>query len=220
MDNFFDILADLTLFKGISQAAITHMVGKYPLNFRKFADGETIVAAGEQCRSLIFVLSGRVRVTSVDRHFEIRHTLPPHSVLMAEYLFGRNTSYPATACAIGPVSIMEISKTDYFQLLHSDSVFILNYLNHLSCKAQKLYDFVAGPSFLTTLGCFVDAFTEHSSTDIHIYSSFNIPNELGIHEHLYENTLNMLVAQGIVDSFDAEKVVIANRPAFLQATLS
>lgn len=169
MDNFFDRLIDLPLFKGASRDTITRVVGTYKLDFQRFAPGETIVEAGMPCRELIFVLSGAVRVATATPLYVVRHTLPCDIVLTPEFLFGRSTEYPSTVTALGDaVSVVKIAKRDFFEILRVEPIFLYNYLNMLSLKSQKCFEHIPGSTPGHVIKSIVNYFTDQASDDISI----------------------------------------------------
>ena len=135
----FDLLLDLPLFKGVSRERIADIVGKAKCHFIKYKAGEEIVSYGEHCTHLKFVLSGSVyaTITSWDANFAIHQTFSAPDVLVADFLFGKETVYPCVCKALTDISVLQISKYDYLNILSLDQVLMLNYLNYLSRNAQK-----------------------------------------------------------------------------------
>lgn len=114
----YENLMGLPLFNGVSYNRISEIVGGTRLAFLKFLPGEKIVMAGDPCTRLMFVIGGKVRLSirnSSDR-FIVSQTLEAPSVISPDFLFGRNTLFPASVTAIDTVSIMEIEKTTSFPL--------------------------------------------------------------------------------------------------------
>ena len=138
----FDTLLDLPLFRGVSRERITEIVGKAKFHFLKFLPGSTFLRAGEACTHLKFILSGDVRLTFVneDSRFNVSQTLTGPDVILPDFLFGRANTYPCYGEAVSTVSILEIEKSDYLNILSMDTVFLLNYVNYLSMNAQKAVD--------------------------------------------------------------------------------
>lgn len=135
----FDLLLNLPLFRGVSQARLAKIVGNIKLHFLKYPAGERIITAGDSCEHITFVISGSVRSTIVNANgrFAVSQTLSSPSVLAPDFLFGRFTHYPSTVDALTQASILQISKPDYVHILNSDPVFLFNYLNIVSVNAQK-----------------------------------------------------------------------------------
>ncbi|MDE6277882.1 MAG: Crp/Fnr family transcriptional regulator [Muribaculaceae bacterium] len=139
MASMFELLMELPLFQGVSHDSMAAIVGAAKFHFMKFPQDETILRAGDPCSHITFVISGKVRSTVVNTagSFAVSQTLTAPAVLAPDFLFGRVTTYPATVVALEPVSILQISKLDYINILYSDKVFLFNYLNLLSVNAQK-----------------------------------------------------------------------------------
>lgn len=206
--NFFDTLTDLPLFKGISHETMARTVGRYRFEFKKFVEGETIIEAGSPCASIVFVLSGKVRMKTVIADFEIGQTLSEGSVFMADFLYGRITKFPSSVVASETVGTLEISKADYINILNSDNIFLLNYLNYLSRKAQLCFDNVPNGSFLSKISYLIDFFTQPSSSDIQIRTSSKIFDVLGLSETDYNLNMENLVAKKMISSFTGNQINI------------
>ena len=139
LNSMYENLMGLPLFNGVSYNRISEIVGNTKLAFMKYLPGETIVQAGAPCTNLMFVIGGRVRLTirnNSDR-FSLGQTLEAPTVVSPDFLFGRNTLFPATVSAIDTVSIMQIEKNDFISIIRSDEVCLYNYLNFISTNDQK-----------------------------------------------------------------------------------
>ena len=142
MNSMYQQLMQLPLFQGVSTEKITALVEKLPFHFLKYRNGDSIVAAGDVCTHIKFIVSGRVRVEMPCSHLRVSlsQTLSTPHVLAAEYLFGRVTNYPFTAVADGSCGILQLLKSDYIKMINSDKVFLFNILNYLSSGSQRGVD--------------------------------------------------------------------------------
>ena len=141
-NSMYENLMTLPLFKGISYARLSEIVGNTRLAFLKYLPGEPMLTAGDQCTHIKFIISGKIRMTIRNENDRVRvsQTLTAPAVISPDFLFGRHTQYPASATAIDTVSVMQIDKKDLVLLLQSDEIFLFNYLNILSTNAQKAVD--------------------------------------------------------------------------------
>jgi len=139
MNSMYQQLMQLPLFQGVSSDKITALVEKLPFHFLKFRSGEQIFAAGDPCTHIKFIVSGQVETEQAFSHLRItfNQTLSTPHVLAAEYLFGKETSYPFTATACGACGILQLRKSDYIKMVNSDKVFLFNILNYLSSGSQR-----------------------------------------------------------------------------------
>lgn len=183
----FELLMGLPLFRGVSRQRLAEVVGTARFHFLKFPDGEPIIRAGEDSSHLTFVIGGQVRVTIANDsgRFVISSTLEAPAVIAPDFLFGRITRYPCSVTAIGSVSILKISKSDFIKIIYQDQVFMFNFVNTLSVNAQKS---VHGLMSLTTgsleerIAFWIIALTQPGSFDIRmscrtrdLCSIFNVP---------------------------------------------
>ncbi len=144
MISMYEIIMSLPLFKGTSKQQVSCFLEQTNIEFIKYNEGDTIVSAGEPCTHIKYIISGNALLSTTlhDGNVSFSQILEPYSVIMPEYLFGMHTAYPATVTAKGEVSIMQIIKRQYLDLLSSDPIFLINYINYLAYRAQirmKIY---------------------------------------------------------------------------------
>ena len=140
MSSIYETLCELPLFKGVSQRRMMQTVGAYKFHFLKYPADELIFLASEQCGDIAFVISGSVRVVLRDdsRRLTVEQTLTGPDVISPDFVYGRVTAYPGdVVAATESASILRIAKADFIEILRSDPIYLLNYVNLLSMDAQK-----------------------------------------------------------------------------------
>lgn len=205
LNSMYENLMGLPLFNGVSYNRISEIVGNTKLAFSKFMPGEKIVTAGDPCTHLMFVINGKVRLAirnNTDR-FIISQTLEAPTVVSPDFLFGRNTLFPATVTAIDTVSIMQIGKNDFISIVRNDEVCLFNYLNFISTNAQKAVDGVlalTSGSLEERIAFWIIALTQRDAKDItlacrqrDLYSLF------GVQRSSFISTLDSMKERGLID---------------------
>lgn len=217
-NSMYENLMTLPLFKGISYARLSEIVGNTRLAFLKYLPGETMLSAGEPCTHIKFIISGKVRLTIRNESDRVRvsQTLTAPAVISPDFLFGRNTLYPATATAIDTVSVMQIDKKDLILLLQSDEIFLFNYLNILSTNAQKAVDGVlaiTSGSLEERIAFWIIALTQMDSDEIvltakqrDLYSLF------GVQRSSFIAALDSMHDRGILD-YSPNEIRVRSRRA-------
>ena len=152
----FETIMELPLFKGISEEHLSQLLEKTSVEFLKYEDGVTIARVDDKVEALDFILSGRVRQTFHLENFKIciDEILGNGAVIGALNLFGLVTDYNADIIALGKVSVMRILKKDYMNILLSDKIYILNFVNYLSAATQKtklIMQDIEGPGISNSL---------------------------------------------------------------------
>lgn len=173
-EGIFATMARLPLLKGATQARLSEIVGRLKIHFFKALAGEEIMTAGTPCKSLLFVVSGSVKLRMEHGGFTVEQTLAAPQVIAPDNLFGLSTKYPCTVTALDHVGLMEISKEDYRRMLALDPVFLFNYLNTICAGAQRAQSgllAIAGGSAPERLAYWVTTLTQPDATDIVISST-------------------------------------------------
>lgn len=167
----YEILMALPLFHGVSRSRISQVIESTKFHFLKFLKGERIITAGDPCMHIRFIISGSVRVTvaSPDSRLSVAQTLSAPDVVAPDFLFGRDTRYPCSVVAVDTAGILQIAKSDYIKILHSDQIFLFNFLNMLSMNAQKAVHgvwSVTSGTIEERIAFWISALTQRSGTDI------------------------------------------------------
>lgn len=201
----------LPLFQGISAEKITALVEKLPFHFLKFNSGEQIVAAGDPCTHVKFVVSGKVKLlTPFSRlRVSLRQTLASPHVLAADCLFGKENNYPYTAIADGICGILQLRKSDYIKMVSSDKVFLFNILNYLSTGSQRgaaLALNLRNGTVAERLAMLLDLLVVNGATDIVLtYKQKDLCSLLGSQRTTIISTLDRLSDEGMVE-YDSKEL--------------
>lgn len=215
--SMYENLMTLPLFKGVSRERISEIVGKVPLSFLKYLPGEKVMDSGDPCTGLKFVLKGSVRLTlrnATDR-LRVQQTLEGPAVISPDFLFGRDTTYPSMGMAIDTVSIMQIEKKDFIELLRDDEIVTYNYLNILSTNAQKAVNGVlalTAGSLEERIAFWIIALTQLSGKDIVLQAKQrDLYTLFGVQRSSFIVALDTLKAKGIITYTSTEIHVVSRR---------
>lgn len=220
MESMFDILMGLPLFKGVSRDCMAKTVGTAKFHFLKYTPGAEIFRAGQPCNDIAFIISGTVRMTisNPDGRFSVSQSLLAQDVISPEFLFGKVTSYPCDVYAVDTVSILLISKTDYVNILLSDTVFLFNYLNLLSMNAQKAVEgilAVSTGSVQERIAFWISALTQPRSFDITLECrQRDLVGLFGVPRTTLRSELESMKARGLID-FTLYGITVKDRVALL-----
>lgn len=216
----FERLMELPLFKGASRQKLSELVGDTKFHFLKYPQGETVIRAGEPCDHLTFVFSGSVRSTIVNANgrFAVSQTLSAPAVIAPDFLFGKYTDYPCTVEALDTCGILKIAKSDYIHILHSDTVFMFNFLNALSANGQKALE---GILSLTTgdiderIAFWIGALTQPGATDISLTCrKRDLCSLFGVQRSAFEAGLMSMADRGLIE-YSAMELKVVDRAALM-----
>ena len=216
----YEILMGLPIFQGVSHAKISELIEKIKFHFLKYTDGETIVDVDEPCTNLKFLISGSVRLETLNlnRRIKVLQTLNAPNIIGAEYLFGKRTSYPYSVKAHPAAGVMQVEKADFLKILKSDIVFLFNTLNYLSRNSQTPTEAVlslTSGSVAERVAFWIGSLTYRGSSEIVIErKQKDMYTRLGIQRSAYINTLEELRDKGVLD-FTSGAVYINDRDALL-----
>lgn len=206
-DTMYDVIMELPLFQGISRDQVSSFLFKTHVEFINIGDGELIQASGTPAEGLLYVITGKVEVEWRNKaaDFSITFVLGPKSLLGAASLFGMNRNLPYSLRAIGNVSLMKVSKEQYLALLQQQlqPVYLFNYLNYLSLRAQKPYELFADTSYLrpqSLLKLWVYSITPTNATDIKVHITTQAFSKYcNIEEEKLRRNLFSLQRRGVVE---------------------
>lgn len=220
MKSMFEILSDLPLFRGVTHERIAATVGMAKFHFLKYAPGETIVEAGDACTHIKFIIDGeaRIAISGANGRFKILQTLGAPDVISPDFLFGPSTIYPGTVTAIGDVSIVQITKSDYLKILASDNIYMFNFLNYLSMNAQKGVEGVLSileGNIVERLAMWIVCMTQPTARDIAIVCrQRDLYSMLGVQRSSYMAAIDAMVQSGLI-KYEPGRIDVIDRRAML-----
>ncbi len=220
MSSMFETLMELPLFKGAGIDSLSKIVGSCKFHFLKYTPGETIYDAGTECQYITFIISGAIRITidSLDGRLTVAQTINAYDVISPEFLFGRTTTYPGKVVAIDTVSILQIPKADYLNILNTDKIFLFNYLNQLSMSAQKSLDGVLAVSsgdIRQRIAYWVSILTQPRSTDIEIECrQRDLAGLFGVQRTSIREALEAMKVEGLLD-YNPTHIMVKDRRSLL-----
>ena len=140
--SMYDTLLELPLFQGLTKENITSIIEKVKMGFHKFENKQNIALQNTKCNHLIFILNGKVKVTTSDEkyHFTIEETVEGPYIIEPHSLFGMNTCFQSSYVANNDVEALVIDKNYILSNLCKFEIFNLNYLNILSNRAQTVHN--------------------------------------------------------------------------------
>lgn len=220
MASMYEKIMELPLFKGLGESQISSFLGKTHLEFKNYKANDVIVSRGEKITRVMFLLSGRVEFSlKIDDHeIYIIQKYCGGNALCVERLFGMNTSSPFEIVAHADSTVISFSKERYANLLVSDGIFLINYLNYLSYRAQKSIDVptrVISPGFTGFLARGIALFSDKKAEEICIKASIEeLAHYTGLSIHSIMEDISLLQARGIVD-FAHDTILITDRRALI-----
>ena len=139
MESMYESKMNLPLFQGLSKENISQFLEKTSINFINYSDNEKIAEKGSDVKTIRFIINGEIKFiyNFLGLGVVFETIIGEGDVMGAERLFGLSPVFPYDAVSYGASSVMEFSKEQYFSLLNSDKIYLLNYLNYLSLRAQR-----------------------------------------------------------------------------------
>ena len=141
----YDLLMDLPLLQGISREHVSALLEKTHIEFSKANAGDVLRRAGDEDNALMYVISGSVEAEWRNHADDIVITFSEkgRTLLDASHLFGMQRKNPYTYTAQTDVSLLSIDKSQYLSLLGTQSIYMLNFINYLSLRAQRPMELLA-----------------------------------------------------------------------------
>lgn len=142
------------LFRGLKLNQIEDALSHINYQIKSFSKDQTIVLSGEECRNLYIVMEGSVKGEMSDfsgKVIKIEDIESPRPLAVA-FLFGKENYYPVNIVANCNVKLLMIPKSSVLELLQLNKVFLQNYLNVISNRAQFLSDKLRFLSFRSLKG--------------------------------------------------------------------
>jgi len=136
----YEKLLQFPLFQGMSRDDLELVAGHTRLGFQKILQGKTVVAEGDVCNHLHFLISGvlRVETKADDRSYKLVERLTAPFIFQQEAIFGYSQRYTHTFVVDEDANFITIDKSEVLRLSDDFLVFRLNMLNLYATQTQKL----------------------------------------------------------------------------------
>lgn len=135
----FDQLLQFPLFQGMSRDDLEIIAGHIRFGFVKVAAGRQVVATGDACQQLYFLINGSVKVetSSEDYGYTVTEQFSAPYILQQEAIFGYYQRYTHTYTTLSDTNFLTIEKEEVLRLLEDFLVFRLNLVNFFATQTQK-----------------------------------------------------------------------------------
>ncbi len=147
-------LAKSPVFKGIAPEKIESLFNTISYRIKNIESGDLIAQRDEEVRYLSIVLQGSVRGEMLDfsgKILKIEDIYAPRPI-SAAFLFGQSNRYPVNVVANEESVLLIIPKESVLKMFQLSQVFLNNYLNIVSNRAQFLSQRIWFLSFKTIKG--------------------------------------------------------------------
>lgn len=219
MQTMYDKLLMLPVFKGMGAEQLSSFLEKTQLGFNNYEAGATIRCSGDICDSVTAILSGDFETVTelAGGVSEVICSYGPGKVIGLEHLFGMDNHYSKTVKAVTDCGTMSFSKAQYMDMLQSNSISMINFLNYLSLKAQRLsiyIDTVCNDSLTARLATIISLVSDRDVKSIRI-TDFSKLIENICHATTYTEDVAIYRDKGIAGLENDDTLIIPSRVEFL-----
>ncbi|MFC2087360.1 Crp/Fnr family transcriptional regulator [Bacteroidota bacterium] len=142
------------LFSGIKTEEIDQLLSTVHYRIKSYKQGELIVQSGDEVKNMLIILEGKVKGEMIDykgKTIKIED-MGPGMPLASAFLFGKFNRYPVHITAISSVDLLVLPKESIIKIIQLNAIFLNNFLNIISNRAQFLSDKIKFLSFQTIKG--------------------------------------------------------------------
>lgn len=221
MHTMYERLMTLPIFKGVGPEQLSLFLEKTHLDFDNYEAGGVIADYGEECEGLKCVLSGRIRVVHnlSGGRAKLIAEYGPGKVLGLERLYGMDTRFGHVVRALTECGTMSFSKQQYMSLVQNNNICLINFLNYLSLRAQRVEHSVEKLYANTLIGRMATILSLLTSRDssriiiknIYDMSDFKTEDELLV----YRRDLETLSEKNLISIKDNNTVEVLSRSALI-----
>lgn len=208
-----EFLKSIPYFTGLSLTELDS-IGQFVLE-KKAERREIILREGEPAESIYFVVSGALKLskTSAEGKEQILSILRPGDSFNDVPVFDDGPN-PASAEAMGPVVLYELSKSDFKALLQSNPVVAANTIIVLAEQVRRLVSLVEDLSFRHVIGRVARILLEYSdgAAPGARLTQQDMAAMAGTAREVVGRSLKSLEQEGVI-KFDRHRIVIVDREA-------
>ncbi len=149
-----NVLSKCPLFKGINPEELNALLKDIHYQIKKYQKGQMIAMSGDKCNALMIMLKGSVKGEMMDpsgKSIKIEDIEPPKPLAIA-FIFGEENTCPVNIVANNDVELFRLPKDSMIKLLQKSAIFLNNFMDIISNRAQFLSEKIRFLSFQTIRG--------------------------------------------------------------------
>ncbi len=224
MIQYTEILSKSPVFHNTSPERIGEMLDRITWQVKRYAKGEMVALAGEECNYLYVVVEGSVKGEMTDasgRVIKIEDIKAPRPIAVS-FIFGSNNHFPVNVTANEESALLLIPKPDLITLLQSDKQVLQNFLNAISSRGQFLSQKIrtlSMQSLRDKLSHMLLELAQKQGDEVVLPSSqTELADLFGVARPSLSRTLSEMVDEGII-TVNRRNVVIHDRKRLLPRSL-
>lgn len=216
----YDVIMDLPLLQGISREHVSKFLEKTYVEFINSEAGTVLMHAGDTEEALLYVIGGLMELEWKNKAGDITllFTLGERSLIDASHLFGMTRTMPYTLRARTDVSLLRIDKAQFMAFLDKQPIYLLNFVNYLSLRAQKGMSALAhvrDASLRTILSVWINELTPTEAENIEVHASAStLSRYANMSAEGVRRALSALQSQELITR-KRDVIGIISRPQFL-----
>ncbi|HTQ53306.1 MAG TPA: Crp/Fnr family transcriptional regulator [Bryobacteraceae bacterium] len=221
-------LATTAIFAGLDETELAFLTRRTIA--RRYAPGEIVFSEGQPCAGLYVVESGNIRIfktSAAGREQVLSIDGPGSSVAEVPVFDGGN--YPASAAAVGPATLLFVSKQDFQALCLAHPQVALKVLRVVGARLRRLVGIIEELSFTTVrhrLAAFLLRLAQSQGKPAAGGVKVELPAghqelaaQIGTVRELVSRNLSRLQAEGLL-KVEGRSIVIASLDALRAETES
>ncbi|MEA3479462.1 MAG: Crp/Fnr family transcriptional regulator [Bacteroidota bacterium] len=200
-----EILADCPLFNGMENETLKRLFDSTLYQVKRYDKDQMIAQSEEPCNHLLIILQGNVRGEMVDfsgKTIKIEDIEAPSSVASA-FIFGERKRFPVNIVANTPVNILYIPKASLIGMFQDSELFLENFLNMVSSRAQFLSMKIKFLSFKTIKGKIAHFILSHGGSEKDVIqlkrSQEAIASLFGVTRPALARAMGEMAAEGLIE---------------------
>lgn len=216
MEDFFSVLTETNIFRGLTAENISGILKDKPFRLREYQKDEYIAYNNDLCNDMLIVVKGVVRGEMSDfsgKRLKIEDVPAPGPLAVA-FIFGKENRYPVDIIANEPSTIMIIPRDILIYMLQHSQVILKNYLNAISSRTQFLSGKIRFLSFKTIrekmANFILSNIRPHSNHFTLSRSQTELADYFGVTRPSLARTLAEMEQEGIIRT-DRREITILNR---------
>lgn len=208
-------LSKIKIFTGLSEVALDDLAKITVL--ASYGDGESILFEADENTPVIFISRGSVRIfrTNPEGREQTLITLHAGDGFNLPASFIKNSRSPASASAIGDVTVLRIHSVDFRKVVVTNSEITLAVLEDLSGKLEYLTDLVHDVSLRSVRGRLAKFLLDpiHKGPNAIHWTHEQMASRLGTTREVVSRMIGAFIQEGLIKTerhrimvIDAEKL--------------
>lgn len=140
INNFYRLLKNIGIFRTFNEKQIENIFSKIHYQIKDYPKNELVFFRGDTINHIIIILEGLCKgeMQKLNGDSIVIDYIPSQQIVAPAFIFGDVSTFPVDLITVEKTKLLFLDKNDFLELLQTDKILLINFINEISNKGQLL----------------------------------------------------------------------------------